>query len=147
MGVYVRKRDEFSESTGDKEAHVSDRSEKPGHDPREDGETRAVDQLVDEYVKKSIDRRQFFKRAGLLGVSIGGAAALLAACGGDDDAAAPAPAEPAPAEPAPAPADPEPAPADPEPAPLLIPSRHLRIPSPRRRHHSPQRTSRSSAER
>jgi peptide/nickel transport system substrate-binding protein len=117
VGVYVRKRDEFSESTGDKEAHVSDRSEKPGHDPREDGETRAVDQLVDEYVKKSIDRRQFFKRAGLLGVSIGGAAALLAACGGDDDAAAPAPAEPAPAEPAPAPADPEPAPADPEPAP------------------------------
>ena len=77
---------------------------------------RAVDELVNEYVKKNIDRRNFFKRAGVLGISITGAAALLAACGGDDDAA-PAPAEPAPADPEPAPADPEPAPADPEPAP------------------------------
>ena len=96
----------------------SKRVEPAGGDPNAEG---AVDELVNEYVNSNIDRRKFFKRAGLLGISVAGAASLLAACGGDDSAApapaAPADPEPAPADPEPAPADPEPAPADPEPAP------------------------------
>lgn len=82
----------------------------------------SLDRLVSEYMQRRVDRRQFFKRAGALGLSIGVAGSILAACGGDDDDAAPAPPEeaPAPPEEAPpeeAPAPPEEAPTPPEPAP------------------------------
>ena len=71
----------------------------------------SVERLLDQYAARRIDRRQFFKRAGALGISLSAAGTLLAACGGRDEAAAP------PAEPAPAPAEPEPAPpAEPAPA-------------------------------
>jgi peptide/nickel transport system substrate-binding protein len=40
-----------------------------------------VERLVDDYVTRSIDRRQFFKRTGALGLSLSAASTLLAACG------------------------------------------------------------------
>jgi peptide/nickel transport system substrate-binding protein len=42
----------------------------------------SVEGLIGEYVERQIDRRQFFKRAAALGVSLGAAGTLLAACGG-----------------------------------------------------------------
>jgi peptide/nickel transport system substrate-binding protein len=59
-----------------------------------------TENIVNDYVQRRIDRRQFFQRAAALGISMGAASALLAACGGGEEAAPPA--EPAPAEPAPA---------------------------------------------
>jgi peptide/nickel transport system substrate-binding protein len=61
------------------------------------GDDRA-ENIVNDYVQRRIDRRQFFQRAAALGISMGAASALLAACGGGEEAAPPAaPAEPAPA--------------------------------------------------
>jgi peptide/nickel transport system substrate-binding protein len=69
--------------------------------------------LVDDFLQRRIDRRQFLRRAVAGGLSLSAASALLAACGGEEEAAAPPPpAEPPPAEPAPA----EPPPAEPAPA-------------------------------
>jgi peptide/nickel transport system substrate-binding protein len=45
-----------------------------------------VDTLVDDYLARRIDRRQFFQRAVGLGLSAGAAGSILAACGGDDEA-------------------------------------------------------------
>lgn len=41
-----------------------------------------VERLLDQYVERRINRREFFRRAGALGVSMSAAGALLAACGG-----------------------------------------------------------------
>jgi peptide/nickel transport system substrate-binding protein len=67
----------------------------------------SIEGLLGEYVERRIDRRQFFKRAAVLGVSLSSAGSLLAACGGDDEEAAPPPAETGVAStgPAPAPAE------------------------------------------
>jgi peptide/nickel transport system substrate-binding protein len=46
-----------------------------------------VERLVDQYVEHRIDRRQFFKRAAALGISVSAAGTLLAACGGGGDGA------------------------------------------------------------
>ncbi len=43
---------------------------------------RSVENLVDDYLARRLDRRAFFKRAGALGVSASAAATILAACGG-----------------------------------------------------------------
>ncbi len=53
-----------------------------------------VEGLLDEYLERRIDRREFFKRASLLGISLGAAGSLLAACGGGggQEAAPPPPA-------------------------------------------------------
>jgi peptide/nickel transport system substrate-binding protein len=42
----------------------------------------AVDALIDDYLTRRIDRRQFFKRTAALGLSLSAAGTLLAACGG-----------------------------------------------------------------
>ncbi len=42
---------------------------------------RAKD-LVNDYVARRIDRRQFLQRAAAAGISLGAASTLLAACGG-----------------------------------------------------------------
>jgi peptide/nickel transport system substrate-binding protein len=41
-----------------------------------------VERLLDEYSARRIDRRQFFQRSAVLGISLSAAGALLAACGG-----------------------------------------------------------------
>jgi len=52
----------------------------------------SVEGLIDEYVERRIDRREFFKRASLLGISLSATGSLLAACGGgDEEEAAPSP--------------------------------------------------------
>ena len=86
-----------------------------GRDEQEQQHDEKVDQLLDEYAQRRIDRLEFFKRAGVLGIGVAAAGALLAACGGDDTAA-PAPEEPAAPPPAPEPEPPPPAP-EPEPPP------------------------------
>jgi peptide/nickel transport system substrate-binding protein len=48
----------------------------------------SVERLLGEYVERAIDRRQFFKRAAALGISLGAAGSLLAACGGSDEGSA-----------------------------------------------------------
>jgi peptide/nickel transport system substrate-binding protein len=58
----------------------------------------SVENLIDEYTAGRVSRRQFFKRAGALGVSMSAAGVLLAACGGGGEEAAPAPAPAPPAE-------------------------------------------------
>ena len=50
-----------------------------------------VEDLVNDYVERRIDRRRFLQRATALGISLGGVNALLAACGGDEAAAPPPP--------------------------------------------------------
>ena len=72
-----------------------------------------VEDLLGEYMARRIDRRQFFKRAAVFGVSLSSASALLAACGGGDEEAAPPPPAETGAAPQPAPA---PEPAEPPPA-------------------------------
>lgn len=89
----------------------------------------SVEKLVDDYAARGVSRRQFFKRAGALGLGMSAAGALLAACGGSDDNASPAPAEPAPA-PAPAPSEPAPAPAPAESAPAPAPAPEEPAPAP-----------------
>ena len=49
---------------------------------------RAKD-LVNDYVARRIDRRQFLQRAAAAGISLGAASTLLAACGGGEEAAPP----------------------------------------------------------
>jgi peptide/nickel transport system substrate-binding protein len=57
--------------------------------------------LVDEFLARRIDRRQFLRRAAAAGISLSAASALLAACGGEEAAAPSAPpAEPSGTEPA-----------------------------------------------
>jgi len=84
-----------------------DTSPEPGSD---------LNDVVDAVVSGRISRREFVRRATVLGVSAGAIGSILAACGGDDEEAAPA--EPPPAdtgEPAaaPPPAEPPPAPEKP----------------------------------
>ena len=84
-------------------------------------EDERAQELVNDFVERKIDRRQFLQRSAALGLTMSAASALLAACGGDEEAAAPPSAEAPPAEPAPAGTEPpaaEPtAPAEPAPAP------------------------------
>jgi peptide/nickel transport system substrate-binding protein len=47
----------------------------------------SVENLIDEYTAQRIDRRQFFARAGALGLTLSAAGAILAACGGGGSAA------------------------------------------------------------
>src|SRR4051794_18934848 len=54
-------------------------------DAMRDGDPR-LDGLVDAYVGRRIDRREFLRRAGALGVALPVASAVLAACGGSDAA-------------------------------------------------------------
>ena len=77
-------------------------------------EDERAQELVNDFVERKIDRRQFLQRSAALGLTFGAASALLAACGGDEEAAPPA--EPAPAEPAPAEPTPPAEPAATEPA-------------------------------
>jgi peptide/nickel transport system substrate-binding protein len=51
-----------------------------------------ADGLVQDYVDGRIDRRQFFRRAAAIGLSLPAASAILAACGGGGGAATTAPA-------------------------------------------------------
>jgi peptide/nickel transport system substrate-binding protein len=51
------------------------------------GDDRARN-LVNDYVERRIDRRQFLQRATVLGISVSAASALLAACGGGGEEAA-----------------------------------------------------------
>ena len=74
----------------------------------------SVEGLIDEYVERRIDRREFFKRASLLGISLSATGSLLAACGGgDEEEAAPSPPPAATTGAAPAP-PPPPEPAAPQ---------------------------------
>ena len=43
---------------------------------------RTIDDLIDQYSRRQISRRDFFRRAGQIGIGATGAAWLLAACGG-----------------------------------------------------------------
>jgi peptide/nickel transport system substrate-binding protein len=43
---------------------------------------RTIDQLVEQYSRQQITRRDFFRRAAMVGVTATGAASILAACGG-----------------------------------------------------------------
>ena len=84
-------------------------------------EDERAQELVNDFVERKIDRRQFLQRSAALGLTMSAASALLAACGGDEEAAEPQPAEAPPAEPAPAGTEPPAAeptpPAEPAPAP------------------------------
>ena len=55
---------------------------------------RPVENLIDDYTSRRIDRRGFLQRAFALGLSAGAAGGILAACGGDEapEAAPPPPA-------------------------------------------------------
>jgi peptide/nickel transport system substrate-binding protein len=56
--------------------------------------------LVDDFLARRIDRRQFLRRAAAAGISLSAASALLAACGGEEAAAPPSATEPSGTEPA-----------------------------------------------
>ena len=45
-------------------------------------QSQKLDQLVDDYSERGMSRREFMRRAGVLGLSLSAAAALLEACGG-----------------------------------------------------------------
>ncbi|MFN0152964.1 MAG: ABC transporter substrate-binding protein [Gaiella sp.] len=46
----------------------------------------SVDNLIDHFTARRINRREFFKRAAALGIGVSAAGTLLAACTGDDEA-------------------------------------------------------------
>jgi peptide/nickel transport system substrate-binding protein len=63
-----------------------------------------VERLIDQYVERRMDRRQFFQRAAALGISMSAAGSILAACGGgDEEEAAPPPSADTGAAPQPTP--------------------------------------------
>ena len=49
-------------------------------------EDEKVEKLVDDYLERRVDRRQFLQRSAALGLTLSAASALLAACGGDEEA-------------------------------------------------------------
>ncbi len=79
--------------------------------------TTEAQRLVELLQNGKLSRRQFVKRASVLGLTAGAVGTILAACGGDDAATPAAPPPPEPATPPPTEPPPPAEPPPPEPAP------------------------------